>query len=103
MKKNLSVYLFSMLMWTSIAFARNNQSTNPFDAAIRQIDAQSKEINQQIISTQQDRLVTQKAQKFEHELAAIKTELVQERATIKTHYDEQINALKNEVANAQEA
>ena len=102
MKKNIFLYFYALSIWTCILIARD-QTGNPFDAAIRQIDTQSKELNQQIVRTQQDGLSNQRTQRLELELETIKSEHAQEIATLKKNYEEQIDALKKEVVNAKQA
>lgn len=103
MKNNYSICFYLALFICSIATARNAQSANPFDAAIKQIDTQSKELNQQIISSQQDGLAQQKIQRLELELTTLKTEHEQELQEMKKQNEQVINSLKKELLAAQQS
>ncbi len=99
MKNKDRIYLYFLVFCTTIAITATTQ--NPFDAAIKQIDAQSKELNQQIISSQQDGLANQKIQRLELELTNIQAEHSQELETMKGGYENHIKELKTQIATAQ--
>lgn len=97
MKKNIVMALYSCILLNCITLARES---DPFDAVIRQIDSQSKELNKNVIHTQQDGLTNQKIQRLELELSTIKADHAQEIAALKASHEEHIKTLKNEIASA---
>lgn len=100
MNKYLKCFALTMMQFTLCREVSNN---NPFDAAIRQIDTQSKELNQQIVLSQQDGLASQKIQRLELELSTIKNEHSQEIALLKKQHEQHITTLKTELTHAQQA
>jgi len=98
-----SIILYSLFVYTANIVAAEGAKTNPFDAAITQIDTQSKELNAQVACTQQDGLAQQKAQRLELELQKVTADHAQEIASLKSAYENQIATAKKELATAQQS
>jgi FMN phosphatase YigB (HAD superfamily) len=102
MKINYTFFFSFLILCSAIATARSTHNSDIFDTAIKQMDTHSKELNQQIYSSQQEGFASQKIQRLELELSTIKAEHAQEIDDIREYYEDKIKKLEDTLAQAQE-